>query len=77
MHSLPAGASLSLTSKDGKVTLALSTTLGHLSTPPKKTLQPLALKLRLLDLQLLNLQLLDLHFLDLQPLAGPAERGTG
>ena len=47
-------------------------------TPPpkkKKTLQPLALKLWLLDLQLLNLQLLDLHFLDLQPLAGPVDIG--
>ena len=70
MHSSPDGASIPHTSKDGKVSLAFSTTLGHLSTP-LKPLQPLALKLQLLDLQLLNLQLMDLHLLDLQPLARP------
>ena len=75
MHLLPAGASLLLTSKDGRVTLALSTTPGHLSTPPLKPLQLLALKLRLPDLQLLILQLPTLHFLDLQLLAGPADTG--
>ena len=34
--------------------------------PTQYPLQPLALKLRLLDLKLLNLQLLDLHLLDFQ-----------
>ena len=34
-------ASLSLTSKHGRVTLVLSTTLGHLSTPPRPPLKPL------------------------------------
>ena len=56
-------ASLSLTFMGGKVTLAFSTTLGH---PTQYPLQPLALKLRLLDLKLLNLQLLDLQLLDFQ-----------
>ena len=58
---------LSLTSKDCKVTLAFSANLGQL----RKPLEPLALKLWLLDLQLLNLQLLNLHLLDPQLLAGP------
>ena len=44
--------------------------LFHLPRAPKNPtqypLQPLALKLRLLDLKLLNLQLLDLQLLDFQ-----------
>ena len=56
-------ASLSLTFMGGKVTLAFSTTLGH---PTQYPLQPLALKLRLLDLKLLNLQLPDLQLLEFQ-----------
>ena len=62
-------ASLSLTSKDGKVTLAFSPTLRQLSTP-LNPLSLLALKLRLPDLPLLNLQLISIHLLDLMNCSG-------
>ena len=70
MQGVKGKASLTLTSKDGKVPLAFSTILGHLSNPLKNP-QPLAQMLQLRDLQLLNLQLLELLLLDLQLLAVP------
>ena len=67
-------ASLSLTSKDGKITLSFTTPLGHL-VPHLNPLQPHALMLWLLDLQLLNLQLQDLLILDLHLLTKPPATG--